>query len=149
MERIEGPERLDYRPKSRNKTIVDVLLRRKLMDKRGSGILRMRQDMKVWGIPEPEYIIDEYWTKIIFKPCKAEIILSETIKDRAELNNRQITAVNYVFEHNSITNEVYQKINNIGRTTTKAELRQLAEKGVFDVRGIGKGTYYVLSMTIK
>jgi len=27
--------------KSRNKTIVDVFLRRKLMDKRGSGILRI------------------------------------------------------------------------------------------------------------
>ncbi len=34
-------ENLDYKPKSRNKTIVDVFLRRRLMDKGGSGILRI------------------------------------------------------------------------------------------------------------
>ena len=44
----------------------------------------------------------------------------------------------------AITNEIYQRINDIGRTTAKAELRQLAEKEVFDVKGIGKGTYYAL-----
>jgi len=38
---IENLENLDYKPKSRNKTIADVFLRRRLMDKRGSGILRI------------------------------------------------------------------------------------------------------------
>ena len=102
-----------------------------------------------WGIPEPEYVLDRYWTKIIFRPSKAGILLSEIMKHGIELNNRQINAVKYVFERNSITNEEYQKINNIKRTTSKIELKELVDKGLFEVRGKGKGTRYVLSMTIR
>jgi len=35
------------------------------------------------------------------------------------------------------------------RTTSKIELKELADKGLFEVRGKGKGTRYVLSMTIR
>ena len=66
-----------------------------------------------------------------------------------QINNRQINAVKYVFEHNSITNEEYQRINNVKRNTSKIELKELVDKGLFDVRGKGKGTHYILSMTIK
>ena len=39
-------------------------------------------------------------------------------------------------------------VNNIKRTTSKIEL-ELVDKGLFEVRGKGKGTRYVLSMTIR
>ena len=42
-----------------------------------------------------------------------------------------------------------QKINSIGRTTSKTELKELVDKGLFEVRSKGKGTRYVLSMTIR
>lgn len=71
------------------------------------------------------------------------------MKHGMELNNRQINAIKYVFEHNSITNEKYQKINNVKRTTSKLELKELVDKGLLEVRGRGKGTRYVLSVTIK
>ncbi|MFH1432393.1 MAG: hypothetical protein ABIG84_04200 [archaeon] len=54
-----------------------------------------------------------------------------------------------MLEHNSITNEEYQKINNIGRTTAKLDLKDLAEKGLLEPKGRGKGTYYVIGATIK
>jgi ATP-dependent DNA helicase RecG len=135
--------------KPRNPLLCEYMKDIHYIEKYGSGIYMMRKLCGEWGIPEPEYVLDRYWTKIIFRLSKAGILLSEIMKHGIELNNRQINAVKYVFEHNSITNEEYQKINNIKRTTSKIELKKLVEKGLFEVRGKGKGTRYVLSMTIR
>ena len=68
---------------------------------------------------------------------------------KLSINERQTTALNYVFEHDSITNEDHQRINNIGRTTAKLEPKELADKGLFEVKCSGKGTYYMLGAAIK
>jgi ATP-dependent DNA helicase RecG len=135
--------------KPRNPLLCEYMKDIHYIEKYGSGIYMMRKLCEEWGIPEPEYVLDRYWTKIIFRPSKAGILLSEIMKHGIELNNRQISAIKYVFEHDSITNEKYQKINNVKRTTSKLELKELVDKGLLEVRGRGKGTRYVLSVTIK
>jgi ATP-dependent DNA helicase RecG len=135
--------------KPRNPLLCEYMKDIHYIEKYGSGIYMMRKLCEEWGIPEPEYVLDRYWTKIIFRPSKAGILLSEIMKHGIELNNRQINAIKYVFEHDSITNEKYQKINNVKRTTSKLELKELVDKGLLEVRGRGKGTRYVLSVTIK
>jgi len=135
--------------KPRNPLLCEYMKDIHYIEKYGSGIYLMRKLCSEWGILEPEYELDRHWTKIIFRQSKAGILLSEIMKHEIELNNRQINAVKYIFEHNSITNEEYQKINNIKRTTSKIELKELVDKGLFDVKGKGKGTRYILSMTIK
>ncbi|MBU4492980.1 MAG: hypothetical protein KKA61_01280 [Nanoarchaeota archaeon] len=43
---IEKLQEHDYKPNSRNKAITKVLLRKGIMDERGSGILRMEESIK-------------------------------------------------------------------------------------------------------
>jgi len=44
----------DYIPMSRNKTIVEVLSKSDVMDKRGTGFLRIRRAMDKYNLPHPE-----------------------------------------------------------------------------------------------
>ncbi|MBA3064341.1 DNA helicase, partial [Candidatus Woesearchaeota archaeon] len=46
----------DYIPKSRNKVLVEVLSKSGVMDKRGTGFLRIRESMRKWNLPNPEFI---------------------------------------------------------------------------------------------
>ena len=62
------------------------------------------------------------------------------------LNNRQVKAVLYVKEKGKITNNEYQKINEIGNRTTTYELKELVEKfSLLKKSGASVGTYYEFS----
>jgi len=58
---------LTYTPKSRNKTIAGVFSRRELMDKRGTGILRMNKSCDEWNLPHPEFKERTGYFGIIFR----------------------------------------------------------------------------------
>ena len=139
---IENLENLDYKPKSRNKTIVDVFLRRKLMDKRGSGILRMREAMKEWKLPEPRFEENTGYFVITFKgPSRAEKPLDEEIL--RDLNERQKKALSYIKDKGRITSGEYGKLNNVVKNTAYRDLMELLGKDIIKQKGIGRGIYYV------
>ena len=61
------------------------------------------------------------------------------------LNNRQIKAMLYTKENGSITNSIYQKINDTKQTLSSQELGELVEKEIFKASGTkGRGAKYVL-----
>ena len=55
----------DYIPKSRNKVLVEVLSKSGVMDKRGTGFLRIRESMEEWKLPEPAF--EENTFKVVGK----------------------------------------------------------------------------------
>jgi len=139
---IENLENLNYKPKSRNKIIVDVFLRRKLMDKRGSGILRMREAMKEWKLPEPRFEENTGYFVITFKgPSRAEKPLDEEIL--RDLNERQKKALSYIKDKGRITSGEYGKLNNVVKNTAYRDLMELLGKDIIKQKGIGRGIYYV------
>ena len=138
---IEKLEKLDYEPKSRNKTIVDVLLRKKLMDKRGSGILRMKQAMKKWGLPEPEYNENTGYFVIKFTGPYQET----TVEIPEEINERQKKAIEYLKINKRIMRREYVELNKCTQITAKRDLNKLVEKNILKRIGkTGKYTHYVL-----
>jgi ATP-dependent DNA helicase RecG len=61
------------------------------------------------------------------------------------LSERQIKAVLYVKEKGKITNGEYQEINEIGKSVTIDDLRNLVDKQLLVRIGeTGRGTYYEL-----
>ena len=139
---IENLENLNYKPKSRNKIIVDVFLRRKLMDKKGSGILRMREAMKEWKLPEPRFEENTGYFVITFKgPSRAEKPLDEEIL--RDLNERQKKALSYIKDKGRITSGEYGKLNNVVKNTAYRDLMELLGKDIIKQKGIGRGIYYV------
>jgi ATP-dependent DNA helicase RecG len=93
------------------------------------------------GLPAPLY---SYKSSGIWVEFRKDIYNKEHLKDFG-LNERQINAVLYAKDNESITNSEYQEINDIGRTTATEDLKFLVGKGLFEQIGtVGKGTKYKL-----
>ncbi|MBU4284454.1 MAG: putative DNA binding domain-containing protein, partial [Nanoarchaeota archaeon] len=76
----------DYIPKSRNKVLVEVLSKSGVMDKRGTGFLRIRESMRKWNLPNPEFIEKQGFFVIKFvNPAIQKI----PVLDESKLNQRQ------------------------------------------------------------
>ena len=73
-----------------------------------------------------------------------EVVVSDQQLGVGELNNRQLNAIEFAKREGKITNGVYQKINNVGRSTAKWELKKLVEKHAMKQVKSGKGTAYIM-----
>lgn len=62
----------------------------------------------------------------------------------ADLNERQIKAIEYLNKYGRITNDIYQKINKISHSSARNDLANLVKAKKIKKLGKGKGTYYVL-----
>lgn len=59
------------------------------------------------------------------------------------LNERQIKAVMYVKERGKITNKEYRDITGLSDEGARIDLNELGKKGLFQIKGKGRNTYYV------
>ena len=127
--------------KPRNILIADVCFKGGLIDAWGRGTLRIIDTCKEAGLPEPELTErDGGFLVTLFKDR-----FSQEQLQQLGLNERQIKAVLYVKVKGRITNNEYQKINEIGKSVTIDELRILVEKQILVRIGeTGRGTYYEL-----
>jgi len=73
------------------------------------------------------------------------IVVSEQQVALAEFNNRQIAALNFLKNHDRITNRMYQRLNDVSNNVAKWELSHLVRKGRLSRSGKGKNTYYRLA----
>jgi len=111
------------------------------IDSWGSGIMKIVNSCKAAQLPTP--ILEEDGGGFIVKLFKDSF--SEEELRKIGLNARQIKAVLYVKEKGRIANSEYQEINEIGKSVTIDELRDLVEKQVlFKIGETGRGTYYEL-----
>jgi ATP-dependent DNA helicase RecG len=92
-------------------------------------------------IPTPQFSCkgNDFWT--IFR----KDIYNKEDLTKLGLSERQIKAVLYVKEKGKITNGEYQEINEIGKSVTIDDLRNLVDKQLLVRIGeTGRGTYYEL-----
>ena len=114
------------------------------MDERGSGILRMEEAMKKWGLEKPGYAEEDGYFVIKFNgPDRAEKPLEEAILK--DLNERQINALEYIREYKKINRDHYCKINNVKKSVAYEELKLMVNRNIIEPVGKAKATYYVLS----
>ena len=99
----------------------------------GTGTNKLVDWCKEWGLPEP--IFEFTGSSVIVTLRKA---LSVSDIDSLGLNERQKKAVDYVIEHNSITNSKYLELTGVSRRTVTSDLANLVEKGIFVRMGEGK-----------
>ncbi|MFH1432391.1 MAG: ATP-binding protein [archaeon] len=133
---------LTYSPKSRNETIATVFSRRKLMDKRGTGILRMNKFCDEYNLPHPVFVEQTGYFGIVFRNPD---YYTKAPEIKAELNDRQRKAVGYLAEHRTIKREEYANICACSAVTAKRDIAGLLSKGVIKRIGkTGRGVYYEL-----
>lgn len=72
-------------------------------------------------------------------------------KEDAGINNdlllsvRQQKAMEYVKEHGSISNKIYQEINSVSMPTATRDLAEMVAAQLLDPQGSGRSAVYILS----
>ncbi len=142
---IKEIESNDYVPISRNKTIIEVFGKSGVMDKRGTGFLRIREAMKKHGLPKPEFKEKtDYFLIRFINPAMQNI----PILEESKLNERQ----NLFFEkitQEKITARDYIKITGCTKRTAVRDLNKLVNLNLIAQMGpvTGRGRYYLIKVT--
>ena len=137
----------DYIPKSRNKVLVEVLSKSGVMDKRGTGFLRIRETMKEWNLPDPKLKEKQDCFVIRFNN---PTILKIPVLDESKLNQRQKKFFDRVIEgEEKITTQQYIELIGCSKRTAIRDLNQLVKLGVVVQMGsvTGRGRYYIIKVT--
>jgi ATP-dependent DNA helicase RecG len=119
----------------RNPLIADILFKAGYIESWGRGTLKIIEECKSAGLPEP--IIEEVGggVQITLTNDKYPVSLLELMG----LNERQIKAVGFIKHNTSITNKQYQELTKCSRNTASNDLSDLIEKGILAQKGAGKG----------
>ncbi len=126
----------------RNPLIVHIFYLMGLIEEMGTGTGRIIENLKLYGLPEPEFKEEMGGFSLYFRK---DIYTEEYLRELG-LNERQIKAVLYVKDNGRITNKDYQKVNSCSRNTATNDLRKLVDKGILKQSGKrGAGAYYVIA----
>ena len=109
-----------------------------LIERWGSGTVRIIDELKKAGMPKPKFVSSAgKFTLIFYKQTNLESLI-----EKHNLSNRQIQAIEYVKTNGSISNSEYQSLTGISKRTASRELSQLLSKEIFltgdAAKGVGK-----------
>jgi ATP-dependent DNA helicase RecG len=123
----------------RNELIADVFFKAGLIEAWGRGTTMITDSLKKAELPEPEFR-EEFggFSVYFYKDIYTEVNLL-----KMGLNERQIKAVMYIKERRKITNKEYRDITGLSDEGARIDLNELGKKGLFQIKGKGRNTYYV------
>jgi ATP-dependent DNA helicase RecG len=125
----------------RNRKIAEAFFFAGLIERWGSGTLRMASELEAAGMPLPTFTSEQGRFRLTFH---REVLAEGLLMDMG-LSERQLLAVSYVKEHESISNTEYQRIAGVSKRTATRELSELKLKDVLISEGEGgRGTIYKL-----
>jgi len=143
--KIDDIKKDDYVPLSRNKTIIEVFGTLGMMDKRGTGFLRIREAVNKWNLPPPQFAEKTGYFRIRFvNPAVQSIpVIGEShLNERQRLFFEKLTG-------DKITTKNYIELMGCTKRTAIRDLRDLVKLNLIAQRGpvTGRGRYYVLKVT--
>ena len=133
--------------KPRNPLIADVCFKAGYIDSWGRGTIKIIESCAEAGLPEPELIESQggflsMISKVQLLADTADMMYDEP----AGLNDRQLKALAYLYEHETINNSKYQELNSVGKTLATTELNAMIAKEIIKQVGTkGRGSKYKLS----
>ncbi|MFC1596203.1 ATP-binding protein [Candidatus Margulisiibacteriota bacterium] len=142
----------------RNALIADMFHRLGEVEKAGSGIKRIREEMKKAGLPNPKYEITGFCTVVFGKKDKDTIkdtikdtvkdTLKDTVKDTVYLSEREQSIITAIDNAPNITiNKIAEEIG-INVRNTKKYLAGLKEKGILKRIGSDKNGHWEVIDTL-
>ncbi|PKL66721.1 MAG: hypothetical protein CVV28_09995 [Methanobacteriales archaeon HGW-Methanobacteriales-1] len=136
---------------ARNRNICRIFHETKDMEKLGTGIHKMKDDMQGYGLSEPEFrLYDKSFAVIFYGPGENILDLVSSIPaDRKTdlkvlgLNDRQIKALEMmVNDGESFTRIRYEEKFAVSSRTASRDLKGLIDKNQIKTIGIGKNIRY-------
>mgnify|MGYP000894267482 CR=1 FL=1 len=138
---IEDLYKKEHKSVIRNKLIAQVFYDIGYIEKYGSGTIKIIELCKRHGIPPPDFREITGGFSIIFR----KDIYNEEYLRNLGLNERQIKAVMYVKEKNSINLSSFKTIvPEVSEKTLYRDLQELVGKGILKELGEKKGRRYKL-----
>jgi len=111
-----------------------------LIERYGSGIQRILDDCQNNGFPPPQFNeLDHGFQVILYKDAFTDEFLQ-----KKGINERQRKAIAYVKEKGKITNKEYRKLTGLSDEGARMDLNKLIKFGIFQLRGEGRTTHYIL-----
>ncbi len=128
-----------------NQILADIFFKGGLIEAWGRGTLKIVNECKDFGLPEPD--IDILTGGICVTIYKNK--LDNKYLDKLDLNERQRRTIEYLKTNNTITNRSYQVINNCsGRTASRDLSNLITKKLIKSSEKKGAATFYELIKTI-
>jgi ATP-dependent DNA helicase RecG len=138
---------------SRNEAIVQVLADMGMIERLGYGIKRMLRLMADWGLPRPSFEETAGGFLVTFYGRSVDVVQENEPVDRSRLvrlglNERQMTAMEYLTKNGRITNREYRDLNaDITDETARRDLAELVDKDLLLRIGDKRATYYILKQS--
>ena len=125
----------------RNELLADVFFKAGLIETWGRGTIKITNECKKAGLPEPEFKEEFGGFSIYFY----KDIYTEEILTKMELNERQIEIVKYVKNKGGLSISSLKMIfTDVAYKTLYRDLQFLVKKGILEQFGEKKGRKYKL-----
>jgi ATP-dependent DNA helicase RecG len=118
-----------------------VFFKAGLIETWGRGTIKIIEELKKAGLPEPKFEILSGGIAVTFFK---DIFSERQLKEKG-LNDRQLKAVHYLKKNDFLTNSIYQEICETSERTASRDLEQLTNKQILVKTGEKKGTKYKLN----
>jgi ATP-dependent DNA helicase RecG len=137
----------------RNPLIADIFFRAGYIEAWGRGTLTIINEAAKGGLPAPAFEVYQGGLKVTFQRNLAwspgeeskDEFGDESCKSDFCLSLRQQKAVDYVRENGSISNKIYQEINDVSKRTASRDLMELVQNQILERSGsVGESVKYVL-----
>ena len=135
VEKIKEP----HKSYPRNKSIAQVLYQTAYLERWGSGVQRILEICKEYGVPEPEWKATPYEVTVTFWRGK-----NDTKDDTKELTERQNVILSLIRQDDTITiDEMIQKTG-VSPITIKRDIDTLRKSGIISMEGGRKSGHWVI-----
>ncbi len=135
-------EELGTKSLSRNNLLFGLLQRMRMVEKIGSGIRRMREQMKEYGLENPIIETNEHWFTIIFKRTISNNVTRLGVKLGVKLGVNQVRIIKQINENKYITADKLSKILSISTTAVENNLKKLKNMNYIRRVGSDKSGYW-------
>ncbi|MDZ7611986.1 MAG: helix-turn-helix domain-containing protein [Candidatus Moranbacteria bacterium] len=137
---------LGKRSLSRNNLLFGLMQRMDLVEKIGSGILRMKKAMKDYGLHRPNMEIDENWFSIIFKRSTQNMREKSSEKSSDKSSEKILRLLR---EDGTLSASFIAKEIGISPRAVEKNLAKLKNEGIIKRVGPNKGGHWEIIQDIK
>jgi ATP-dependent DNA helicase RecG len=144
----------NYTSKSRNKLIARAFKDAGMIERYGSGIMRIRKICKEYGIKEPVFneVFDGFQVILYNEKIMDKVInitdVQKNIKRKRkndlenDLENRHGTIIKFIKSNTKVSMLKLSKVLNVSPATIKRDIEQLKMNGLIERVGANKGGYW-------
>jgi len=129
----------------RNPLIADIFYRAGDIEAWGRGTLTIIEQTVKSGLPKPTFQSRQGGLEVIFQRNPMRLSDNGEIIQSSQISERQQKAIEYIRQRGTISNKIYQEINNVSKPTATRDLQNLVSLKMIEMTGTaGENIKYVL-----